>query len=198
MATNRFTKIKGTKDFLVVAVACFCIFVWAVVDGWFPTKGTLKKHPQEFAITTFVSGVVQTVPVKAGDEVKGSMPVLVLVSHQYKEAVAATEEAYKEAIETNDKTKIKAKLDQLLKAQENLKHTTVRASDFVLETTHGEDSLHGTVLRVLAEPATAVEAGETMMLIRPTDSFYLFNKALSVLMLVGMMAALFFHRVASK
>jgi len=198
MATDRFKKIKGTKDFLVAAVACFCIFIWAVVDGWFPPQSVLKKHPLEFAVTSSIPGVVQSIPVQVGDEVKGPVPLLVLASKSFEASVDEAEEAYKAAVETKDQEEIKAKLDLLVEAREKLSAATIRASDFTLETTHGEDPLHGKVLSIQAKPATVVEAGETVMLIRPADTFYIFNQTLAVLMLIGTIVSLIFHRIASK
>ena len=43
-----------------------------------------------------------------------------------------------------------------------------------------------------------VLAGQTIMMVQPEDTFYMFNKTLAVLTFIGMMAALFFHRVASR
>ncbi|MBI9020041.1 MAG: hypothetical protein JEZ10_02135 [Verrucomicrobia bacterium] len=45
MAKGRFS-IKGTKDFLVMAVACGFLCLWSIRDAWFPTKKILEKHPQ--------------------------------------------------------------------------------------------------------------------------------------------------------
>jgi hypothetical protein len=195
---TRLKKVKGTKDFLVAAVACGFICLWAIRDAWFPTEKILKRHPLEFAVTNKVSGVVTDIPVKVGDEVKGAAPLIVLSSKHHEEAVAEAEEAYKAAVETKDKGLIKEKLDLLVEARENLKATTIRAGDFILKTTHGEDPLHGNVLEILVNPATHVEVGETLMIIRPADTFYIFNQTLAVLTLVGMIVALFFHRLASR
>lgn len=198
MAKNRFTKIKGTKDFLVLAVACGFICLWSIRDAWFPTEKILKKHPLEFAVTTEVPGVVQSIPVQIGDEVKGSMPLLILGSQHYEEAVAAAEEAYKAAVGAKDKEQIKAKLDDLVAAKENLASATIRCTDFKLETTHGVDPLHGTVVKILTEPAAYVDAGQTVMVIQPADTFYIFNKTLAVLTFLGMIGALIFHRIAAS
>lgn len=198
MARDRFKKIKGTKDFLVLAVACGCICLWAIRDAWFPTEKILKKHPQEFQVTSSVAGVVQNIPVRVGDEVKGSMPLLILGSQYYEEAVAAAEEAYKAAVETKDKEQIKAKLDDLVVAKEKLQATIIRCTDFILETTHGEDPLHGKVLEILVDPAAPVDAGQTVLIIQPGDTFYIFNKTLAILTFLGMIGALIFHRIAAS
>jgi multidrug resistance efflux pump len=198
MAKGRFTKIKGTKDFLVLAVVCGFVCLWAIRDAWFPTEKILKKHPQVFPITVAVSGVVQTIPVEVGDEVKGNEPLITLSAQHYEKAVATAEAAYKEVATTTDKEQIRSKLAALVEAKENLRNTTVTCMDFMLETSHGEDPLHGKVLEILAELATHVDAGQTVMLVEPADTFYAFNKTLSVLSFFGMIVGLFFHRIASK
>ena len=196
MAKNRFTKIKGTKDFLVLAVACIFICLWAIRDAWFPTEKILEKHPLSYPVTVSVSGVVQTIPVKVGDEVAGSLPLLTLSTTSYKAAVEVAEEAYN-AAKGGDAEVLKEKLDALMQARENLRSTTVTCKDFIRETSHGEESLHGEVIDILAEPASHVEVGETVMLVRPNDSFYIFNQALAVLTFLGAIFALIFHRIAS-
>lgn len=195
---NRFSKIRGTKDFLVLAVVCAFICLWSIRDAWFPTEKILKKHPLEFPVTAAVSGVVQTIPVQVGDEVKGSMPLMTLSAQHYEEAVVVAEESYKAAVETEDKEQIRDKLAGLLEAKKNLKATILRCNDFILETTHGEDPLHGKILKIVAEPATYVDSGQTVMLIQPADTFYDFNKTLAILMFIGFIAALIFHRIASN
>jgi multidrug resistance efflux pump len=199
MAKNkRIKKIKATKDFLVAAVACGFVCLWAIRDAWFPTEKILKRHPLEFAITNSIPGVVKSIPVAVGDEVSGARPLLILSAQQYEQAVAVATEAYRAAVETKDKELIKARLETLTQAEEKLKETTLRCSDFLLKTSHGEDSLKGKVLEILVEPATYVDVGETVMVIQPADTFYIFNQTLAVLMFAGMIAALFFHRIASK
>lgn len=197
MAKSRFDRVKGTKDFLVAAVVCIFLCLWAIRDAWFPTEKILKKHPLEFPVTVAVSGVVKEIPVEVGDEVGGSAPLLTLQTRSFEEAVESAEEAYRDA-RGGDESVLKEKLDVLVKAREDLRATTVTCRDFTLHTTHGDDPLQGKVLRILAEPATPVEAGETVMVVKPKDTFYIFNKTLSVISFILAAVFLFFHRVASK
>lgn len=194
---NRFNKIKGTKDFLVMAVVCVFLCLWSIRDAWFPTQKILKKHPQSYAVTVAVSGVVQTLPVKVGEEVSGSKPLLTLGTHTYKKAVEAAEAVYREAKDSKP-ADIQTELDALLTAKGNLRSTTVACTDFMLETSHGSDPLRGKILQILTEPATHVDAGQTVMLIQPADTFYAFNKTLAILSFIGLIAALIFHRIASN
>ena len=197
MAKNRFDKVKGTKDFLVAGVVCAFICLWSIRDAWFPTEKILKRHPQEFPVTVAVSGVVQDVFVKIGDEIGGNAPLVTIHSEHFQEAVSAAEQAYKDSKGSGHDV-MKEKLDALLKAREELDSTTVKASDFILKTTHGEDPLQGRVLQILVKPATEVEAGDAVIVVQPKDTFYVFNKTLSVLMFILAAVFLFFHRVASK
>ncbi|QHI70608.1 hypothetical protein [Tichowtungia aerotolerans] len=197
MAKSRFDRVKGTKDFLVAGVICIFLCLWAIRDAWFPTKKVLEKHPLTYPVTVAVSGVVKHIPVNVGDSVAGSAPLLTLQTRAYEEAVEAAEEAYKD-VQGEEKDVLLEKLNALVQARENLKATTVACSDFMLKTTHGEDPLQGKVLEILAEPATEVEAGETVMLIQPKDTFYIFNKTLAVFSFILAAVFLFFHRVASR
>ena len=198
MAKGRFTKIRGTKDFLVLAVACGFICLWSIRDAWYPTEKILKKHPQSFEVTVAVSGVVHTLPVQVGDEVRGGAPLLTLSSQHYEEVFAAAEKSYEVAVETKSEGELKENLAALLKAKEDLRATTVTCEDFILETSHGTAPLHGKVLKILAELATHVDAGQTVMLIQPVDTFYIFNKTLAALTFFIMIFGLIFHRIASK
>jgi hypothetical protein len=197
MAKHRFTKIKGTKDFLVVAVVCVFLCLWSIRDAWFPTQKILKKHPQTYSVTSKISGVVQSVPVKADQKIGGMVVLVELAPSSYQKAVTAAEEAYKAAKESGapDKTQ---KLTALHKAKASLLACTIRNTDFTLETTHGEEALKGQVLEILARPATQVDVGDVLMTVQPHDTFYIFNKTLATLTFFGTFIALFFHRVASK
>lgn len=197
MAKSRFDRVKGTKDFLVAAVACIFLCLWAIRDAWFPSEKILEKHPQEFPVTVAVSGVVKNVPVEVGDDVSGEAPLLTLQTRSLEKAVEAAKQAYRDAKGSEERV-LKEKLDALVQARENLRAATVSCRDFTLHTTHGDNPLQGKVLRILAEPATRVEAGDAVMVVKPKDTFYIFNKTLSVIGFVLSIVFLFFHRVASK
>jgi multidrug resistance efflux pump len=197
MAKDRFKQVKGTKDFLVATVVCTFICLWAIGDAWFPTAKVLARHPQEFPITVAVSGVVQDIPVKVDEDVGGDKPLLQINPSLFEAAFAAAEEAYKTAQGSSEDV-LKEKRAALLKARSELESTTVTCEDFILETSHGEGPVQGKVIKIMAEPATEVAAGSTVMLIQPKDTFYVFNQTLAVLMFIGAVISLFFHRVASK
>jgi hypothetical protein len=197
MAQNRFTKIKGTKDFLVVAVVCVFLCLWSIRDAWFPTQSILKKHPLTYSVVSKTSGVVQSVPVHPGQKIGGSMVLVELAVSSHQRAVDEAEAAYTAAKESEAPDKSE-KLAALHKAKEALLACKIRNTDFTLETTHGEEALNGKVLEIFARPAVPIEAGEVLMTVEPHDTFYIFNKTLAVLTFLGAGIALFFHRIASK
>ena len=197
MAKNRFNKIKGTKDFLVLTVVFTFLCLWAIRDAWFPTEKTLKKHPLTFAVTSNIPGVVQSVPVEPGQKIEGTMVLVQLAPSSYQKAVDVAEEAYKKAKESGAPGLSKT-LISLHKAKERRMDCTIRNTDFTLTTTYGEELLHGKVLEVFAEPALSIEAGETLLKVQPKDTFYVFNQTLAVISFIVALAGLCFHRMASK
>jgi hypothetical protein len=196
MAKSRFN-IHGTKDFLVAAVFCGFLCLWSIRDAWFPSQNVQKKHPREVAVTFKVSGVLKEIPVKVGQAVGGKMVLASLYEETHHSVVAEAEAAFDVAREAKSPD-VDHKLDVLMAARADLEACTVRTSDILVPTAHGEDTLRGTVVRMVAEPATEIQAGAPVLMVAPVDSFYAFNKTLAVLSFIGMMVALVFHRIASK
>lgn len=40
-------RVEGTRAFLIWAVVLLLLGLWAVRDGWFPSAGTVEKHPMD-------------------------------------------------------------------------------------------------------------------------------------------------------
>jgi multidrug resistance efflux pump len=196
MAKGRFN-IKGTKDFIVAAVFCGFLCVWSIRDAWFPTEKVLKKHPREIAVSFKIPGVVKHVSVQPGDEVKGKVVLATLYDDAYHAKVKEAEVAF-DAAKTIKDPETEKKLAVLLKARETLEDCTLENTDVTWKTTHGDEPLRGVVVRVLAEPATLLEAGAPVLTIAPVDTFYVFNKTLAILTFIGMIVSLVFHRIASR
>lgn len=197
MAKNRFSKIKGTKDFLVATVVCTFFFLWFLRDGWFPPKRVLKDHPLQMEISVKVPGVVKALPSKPGQEVRGEMVLVELYSGAYQEAVDQAAAAFETAKEEKA-ADVQDKLDALLAARADLKACVLKCADLTQNTSHGEDKLQGVVLEHLVQVSAQVDAGQTVLLVRPKDGYYLFNKASCILSFIGAIVALFFHRIASR
>ncbi|MDD3275553.1 MAG: hypothetical protein PHP93_00710 [Kiritimatiellales bacterium] len=196
MAKKRFN-IKGTKDFLVAAVFLGFLCAWSISDAWFPTEKVLKRHPREIEVSFKISGVVKHIAVKPGDDVKGEAVLATLYDETHRVRETEAEAAF-DAAKTAKSPDVEEKLNALQKAREDLRACTIRNTNFKWTSTHGEEVLYGTVCRVLSDVSTYVEAGTPILTITPVDTFYQFNKTLSVLSFIGMIAALVFHRIASR
>jgi multidrug resistance efflux pump len=195
MAKGRYS-IKGTKDFLVAAVFCGFLCVWSIRDAWFPTEKVMKKHPHEIQVAFKVPGVLKEIAVQPGDEVNGKMLLASLYDDSYRAKVETDEAAFEKARDAKDPF-AEEKMDELRKARADVAACTLYNTDITWMSAHGEESLRGVVSQILAETATHIDVGTPVMTIKPTDSFYAFNKTLAVLSFVGMIAALIFHRIAS-
>jgi hypothetical protein len=196
MAKGRFN-IKGTKDFIVAAVFCAFLCIWSIRDAWFPTEKVLKKHPREIAVSFKVPGVVKHVAVQPGDEVKGKVVLASLYDDAYHAKVTEAEAAF-DAAKVSKDSAVEQKLAVLMKAREDFDNCTVENTDVTWMTTHGEEALRGVVVRIVATPATQLEAGAPVLTIAPVDTFYVFNKTLAILTFIGMIVSLIFHRIASR
>ena len=197
MVKGRFN-IRGTKDFLVAAVVCGFLCAWAIRDAWFPTEKILKKHPRETAVAFEVPGVVKDIPVHVGSDVLGEAVLAVLYDDSYQEKLDVARAAFEKAKEDGDSDVIEKTQAALIDAREDVAKCTLRNTDITVKTSHGEDSLKGVVLKVLATPSTPVEAGQPVLMIKPSDTFYIFNKTLTILSFFGMIVFLIFHWIASK
>ncbi len=189
-------KIKGTKDFLVAAVFCAFLCLWSIRDAWFPTKKVLEKHPLSVAVAMKVPGVIKSLPLKPGEEIQGESVLASIYDETYKKAVAAAEAEFTTAKETREG--IDEALENLTAARADLKACTLKNTDITQKTSHGDDVLRGMILEHVAKRSTHVEAGDTVLFVRPHDTFYLFNKSLAILSFSGLLAALIFHRIASR
>lgn len=196
MAKSRYN-IKGTKDFLVMAVFCGFMCVWAIRDAWFPTKKVLERHPLGIPLSFKVDGVLKEIHVKLGDEIGGNKVLATLHDDSYRDKVTEAEAVFEEAKASKDPA-VEEKLDVLMDVRADLTACSIKNSDFTYKTSHGVDALQGTVAEILVEPSTHLDAGTPVMMIKPDDTFYLFNKTLSILMFIGTVVSLIFHRIASK
>jgi len=181
-----------------MAVVCGFLCLWSIRDAWFPTKKILEKHPQEMAVAFTVPGVVDRVVVSPGQEIGGGTTLLAkLYDESYRVKVLKAEAAVK-AAKSEGSPDLEAKGLELQQAHEALKACSLKNTDIMRTTSHGEEPLRGRVLRILVESATKVEAGQPVLMIQPTDTFYMFNKTLAVLSFIGLLVSLFFHWVASR
>lgn len=97
MPAKRKYNIKGTNDFLVLALIFFFLCLWAIKDAWYPSDKVLKKHPREIVAAFGVSGSVAEVLVSEGDSVGEKMVLAKLRSTQIQEEFDAAKAEYTEA-----------------------------------------------------------------------------------------------------
>ncbi len=180
-----------------MAVFCAFLCIWSIRDAWFPTEKVLKKHPPEIPVAFKVSGVVKDIPVKAGQEISGKIRLASLYDDAPRAMVTEAETVFEAARKAKDPL-AEEKMNALTKARANLDEYAVENTDITWTSTHGEEVLRGTVTRILVQPGTKIEAGAPVLMVKPVDSFYAFNKTLAVLSLIGVIVALVFHRIASR
>jgi len=179
-----------------MAVFCGFLCLWSVRDAWFPTKKVLEKHPQSIEVAMEVSGVIKSLPLHPGEEFHGNVVLAAIYDDSYREALAMAEADFTAAKEMREG--VDAALEKVLSAREALKACSLRNTDIMMETSHGEDVLTGKVLEHLVKRATHVNAGDSVLSVQPKDTFYQFNKSLALLSFMGLVAALVFHRIASR
>jgi len=192
-------KIKGTKDFLVMAVFCAFLCIWSIKDAWFPSPKVLKKHPQEIEAAFTLSGTVTEVGVRVGNEIHGRVLLAKIGDTKYKKLVGEAEEAFESAKRSGETAQAETKLEALKIARDNLMACSLYNTDLLRKESHGETiALKGKVLRVLVKPGDSVEAGDPILVVNPGDSFYGFNQVLAVLTGIGFIVAMILHVFAAR
>lgn len=198
MPAKRQYDVKGTNDFLILAVIFLLLGIWAVKDAWFPSEKVIKKHPQEVDVAFQIGGAVNEVNVGVGDSIAEEQVLATLRNDRYKVL-------YDEAKDTYTATKKKhAMLEQALAnmqangassegiedVKSSLESTAVAMNEALDKVEELKDTLDasvlkapskGHVLEVHVSPHTMVDADHVAFVIDPKDHFYLFNKSLTVL-----------------
>ncbi len=198
MPAKRDYNVKGTNDFLILAVIFFFLGLWAIKDAWFPSDKVMKKHPLEVTVSFAVSGAIEKVNVGFGDSIAENQVLANLRSDRVKVL-------YDEAKDTYTATKKKhAMLEQALAnmqqngatsegiadVQNSLESAATAMNEALATVEELKNSLDetelraptkGKILEVKVVPHTMVEAGQEAFVIDPNDHFYLFNKSLTVL-----------------
>ena len=204
---------KATKDFLVLALVFFLLCIWAIKDAWFPSDKVLKKHPQAVSMEFTMDGFIQKVHVSEGDFV-GEDAVLAELN------VAKITEAFEQQKKEYSAKKKEFRLMQ--KAQENsaingasessMAEREARQQQLANQLNELQDEINklrsqieefeliapkkGTIIKLNKMDNMFVQAGETVMVLEPSDSFYLFNKSLAVFSFFAFWIFLGLHIVA--
>jgi multidrug resistance efflux pump len=208
MAPKRKYNIKDTKDFLILAIVLTVLCIWAVVDGWFPPRAVLKKHPLELPLRFEREGLVTEVHVKPG---QGVSPGMVLASQAMKtaqQALNAAEEAYKKAREDGSETDLNAAAEKIRRLREEVAAYEITAekrykieykdNKWFAEPADPEDRAAyefsgGKVKEVPARQNRYVKVGDLAAVIHPSDTFYAFNKSLAIFTAIGALVFFVLH-----
>lgn len=175
MPRKRHYKVRGTNDFLVMALIFFFLGLWAVKDAWFPSERTKKNHPTEVKIKAEMDGFIKTLHVAEGDVVtppseenEWSTKLLEFKGSALEKEIAVRQQAIKDG--TGDLSTLRK---EIVEIQNQLDQYTVFCPKL------GKDK-SGQVEKIMVEKLAQVKAGDTLMIIKPKTSFYLFNMSLTV------------------
>ena len=212
-------KNHGTNDFLILTIVCGVIGVWAIFDGWFPSKKVLKKHPHELVLAFEQSGVVLSIDVKDGAPVNGGVVLANMATANIDAKIEAAEKTYEAAKKSGDSKLASKTLKELGELREVLLGLELKvAPRYVLEIDENgkpqveraifseSDPAYGKayepkgaqVKEILIDENRIVAAGEPAFVLQLKDSFYPFNKVLTVVMFIGFFIFGWFHVQAKK
>ena len=213
MAKRKKYNLKSTNDFLILMILCGALMLWAIFDGWLPTKSVLKKHPRVMVVCAEQSGTIIE-SIETGSDAQPGIQLFQLTDRKFKTALSEAELAYRKAKTANDSAEQRAQLAAVKAAREALDNcTTVMQKTYTDYTNDGGTLIvksrnegakneykvqGGIVARELAPRNRRVEKGDPIVEIYVSDHFYPFNKSLAVLM--GIMVAIFgwLHNAARK
>jgi multidrug resistance efflux pump len=172
-------KVEATRDYLYYAIALFLLFLWSVRDGWFPSQSVLKKHPLEVVASFQTGGLIEEVLVVPGQSVNEKQTLVRLRRPDLAPLVRASEDAKArlQAAGNAPPTELRSAAET---AARILKEARDRAESMDLIS-----PANGIVLAVEVSRLESVPVGGPAVRIRPRDSFFIFNKSLAVLALLG-------------
>lgn len=196
MAKKRNYKVKGTKDYLVMAVIFFFLGIWAIKDGWYPSKKVLKKHPITVEEAFDSSGIVESVNVSVGDSIGEDFLLATLKTDAQKrmdltkkkgekasKAYAKVDQKLRDAIKNDTEDSLissfKEQRDVLRKERDQAQEDYSVAKED-LEKSQLFSTAKGVVTEVLISKHSVAEMGSPVILLDPQDHFYLFNKSLAI------------------
>lgn len=188
MPRKRVYKVRGTNDFLVLAVIFLFLGIWGFKDGWFPSKGVLKKHPLEMTVYAEIDGVVDTIRVKEGEQVlpptdKDLPTLMVELNMDSLDAKIAQKQQLLEAAEGPSRS---ALLKEIAALDEQRDLYQIHCPKL------GKEH-NGKVAKLLVEELGTVQAGDPVAVIYPNTHFYLFNKSLTVFSALAFLVFMVLH-----
>jgi len=192
---RKYKNVRGTNDFLIAAIGLTLLGLWAVRDGWFPTKKLLEKHPLVEKAVFEDAGRVDAVLVETGMNVSSNSPLIRMNVKDLDQKQADAEERLKQAeIEIRRLDSLSAtstgdtdyrelaeqkeeEIKEIKREIAGIKQTRMR---HILRSKH-----KGKIKEISVEPDQRVDAGDIAAVIRVHDHFYTFNKSLAIGSLLG-------------
>lgn len=186
------------NEYLAYMLLCIGLCIWAIKDGWFPASKTLEKHPRIIEHAFQDDGLIESIAVSTGQLVDVGSELARMTTYRldrprdklnreigrlrHKLAELYRDREANAPFIENVKKLLDEKNDELQSLEQKSENRELRATD------------SGEVTAILKQPRSYVESGETVVVVDPRDSFYLFNKSLSVLSLVGAVIFGFLYR----
>lgn len=213
MPAKRKYKVKGTKDFIVLAGIFFFLCLWAIKDAWYPSPNVLKKHPLEVGVSFETEGSIGHLHVSEGDQIVEDQILAELRRVNLQEDFEAAKEAYTQAKDRHAladealRNAVKngasgegiAALKQSRTEAQAAMDTALELVGLMREKIVATELLSpekGVVKEVRVSVHDQVEAGETVMVIDTKDHFYLFNKSLAIFSFIAFWVFLGVHFLA--
>lgn len=213
MPIKRKYNVKGTKDFIVLAGIFFFLCLWSVKDAWYPAPKVLERHPLEVAVAFNTDGVIDRFHVAEGDTIGENQLLAELLQVKMNEEFESAKKEYAEAKNKHtlmteaERNAIKngASDAGVAEIAQNIADAQ-RAMDLALEkvnTSRARIDLSalraptkGSIKKILVSTHDQVDTGETVILIDPSDHFYLFNKSLAIFSFIAFWVFLGIHILA--
>jgi len=195
MLAKREYNVKGTNDFLILAIIFFFLCIWAVKDAWFPSEKVLKRHPLQVPVAFEVDGTLAQLHVSVGshvvppEEEGGTSTLLATLSS------VVQQEQYDNLVEEYKELKTQSPRDAT-ELHEEILRLKAELDGKKLHCPKLGDEKGGTVIEILKNKHEMVKAGETVLVIEPKSHFYLFNKSLTVISFVLFWVFLAIHILA--
>ncbi len=213
MPVKRNYKVKGAKDFIVLAGIFFFLCLWAIKDAWYPSPKVMEKHPQEVALAFETDGSIGELHVAEGDSVIEEQVLAELRHVKMQEEFEAAkkeysaakdkhvlmDEALRNAVKNGASSEGIAELKQnRIDAQIAMDSALekVNAGRARIDATELRASDKGVVKHISVSLHDQVGAGDTVIVIEPNDHFYLFNKSLAIFSFIAFWIFLGIHFLA--
>ncbi len=195
-------KVKGTNDFLYLAIALLLFGLWCLRDGWFPPESVLKKHPREAPASFARGGMIAELNTNLEASVSAGAVVGRLQTGPAEARLAEAQALYKAAEASHNEALMNAGPSADPSSALSVSRQALDAAGKALTAAREELVAHelraptnGVIAKVLKARMDSVKAGEPVLIVEPMDHFYLFNQSLAILCGLGMLISLGVHLV---